>query len=175
MGARRAPNRWRRRTEPASWSSTTSIARAYDETGLQGFTSQQGVAWLPDGRRILAPRGGNIVIVDPCHPPGVSRDRPAGSPSGSSAAPHRRRSSPVLPAHQQRVGHRVDDDEVGRFAVRDSQFAGRYEQDWRQWFSCSAWRSASFKARCFGADSVAMKPVSFCLNINVRKSQRIAL
>ena len=36
----------------------------YDETGLLGFGTQGGIAWLPDGRRILAARSGDIVLVD---------------------------------------------------------------------------------------------------------------
>jgi hypothetical protein len=36
----------------------------YDETGLLGFAAQSGMAWLPDGRRILATHTGNIVMVD---------------------------------------------------------------------------------------------------------------
>jgi Tol biopolymer transport system component len=36
----------------------------YDESGLQGFGTQGGFAWLPDGRRILSAQAGNIVMVD---------------------------------------------------------------------------------------------------------------
>ncbi len=36
----------------------------YEESGLQGFGTQVGVAWHPDGRRILSAQAGNIVIVD---------------------------------------------------------------------------------------------------------------